>query len=119
MTRSFTANSYWITLGHRETTTIGGFTIQYQGRVSALGSIPPGGIPMQLTVFGLHPRSLVPTSSYCDPTETIGAIFVPFADLQQYVDLVRNERPLRGTLDRISGSYLSTGLEPPGEQEGH
>jgi hypothetical protein len=119
MTRSFTVLTYWITLGYRETMTVGGFTIQYQGRFSALGGIPPGGIPMQLTVYGLHPRSLVPTSAYCDPTETFASIFVPFADLHQYVDLVRNERPVYGHLSVGSGGYLATGMEPTGEQEGH
>jgi hypothetical protein len=119
MSNSFAVLNYWITMGQRQAMTVAGFTIQVQGRVRALGGIPPGGVPMQLTVYGLHPRSLVPTGEYCNATETEGAVFVPFADLPQYVDVVRNERPVYCHLDKVSGSYLYTGLEPTGEQEGH
>jgi hypothetical protein len=119
MTKSFAVLNYWFTLGSRQTATIGGFTIQFQGRFRALGGIPPGGVPMQFTVYGLHPRSLVPTSAYCNAEETDAAIFVPFVELHHYVDIVRNERPVYGHLNKVSGSYLVTGLEPAGEQEGH
>ena len=55
---------------------------------------------------------------YCNAAQTQGAIFVPFGDLHNYVDIVRNEKPVYARLDQTSGMTLSTGLEPPGEEEG-
>jgi hypothetical protein len=111
MVNVFAVSAYTYLVGYQNTTTYGGVTIQYQGRVSARGDDGS-----QLSVYGLHPASPVPPAPYCDDAMTHGAIFVPFGELQSYVDILRNEKPVYGRLDP-EGMTLSTSLEPPGEEE--
>jgi hypothetical protein len=111
MVNVFTVSAYTYLVGYRNTTTYDGVTIQYQGRLSARGDDGS-----QLSVYGLHPASPVPSAPYCNPEMTHGAMFVPFGDLPIYVDILRNEKPVYGRLDP-AGMTLSTSLEPPGEEE--
>lgn len=112
MVNVFAINSYTYTVGYGITTTYDGVAIQYQGRVSARSADGS-----QLSVYGLSPGSPVPATAYCNATKTQGAIFVPFADLHNYVDILRNEKPVYARLDPVLGLTLSTSLEPPGEEE--
>jgi hypothetical protein len=112
MVNIFMVSTYTYLVGYGITTTYDGVRIQYQGRLSARGDDGS-----QLSVYGLHPASPVPPAPYCNAAQSHGAIFVPFADLQSYVDIVRNEKPVYGKLDPVMGMTLSTSLEPPGEEE--
>ena len=112
MVNVFAITTYTYTLGYGITTTYDGVAIQYQGRLSARSAEGA-----QLSVYGLSPGSPVPAAAYCNTAETQGAIFVPFADLHNYVDLVRNEKPVYARLDPVLGMTISTSLEPPGEDE--
>jgi hypothetical protein len=109
----FAVTSYAYQVGYRNTATYAGVTIQYQGRLSARGADGE-----QLTVYGLRPESSVPRDPYCNDTQTQGAIFVPFADLHNYVAIVRGEEPVYARLDLTLGMCLFTGPEPVGEDEG-
>jgi hypothetical protein len=113
MVNVFAITTYTYLVGYGSSTTYAGVAIQYQGRLSARGADGS-----QLSVYGLRPGSPVPVAPYCNATQTQGAIFVPFADLHNYVDIVRNEKPVYARLDPALGMTLSTGLEPPGEEEG-
>lgn len=113
MVNVFAITIYTYVVGYGSTTTYDGVAIQYQGRLSARGADGS-----QLSVYGLSPGSPVPVGPYCNTTQTQGAIFVPFADLHNYVDIVRNEKPVYARLDPALGLTLSTSLEPPGEEEG-
>lgn len=111
MVNVFAITTYTYTLSSGISTSYGGVAIQYQGRLSTRS-----GEGSQLSVYGLSPGSPVP-DAVCNAAETQGAIFVPFADLHNYVDLVRNEKPVYARLDPVLGMTLSTSLEPPGEEE--
>lgn len=113
MVNVFAVTAYTYLVGDGCTTTFDGVAIQYQGRLSARGADGH-----QLSVYGLRPGSPVPVAPYCNAAQTQGAIFVPFGDLHNYVDIVRNEKPVYARLDQTLGMTLSTGLEPPGEEEG-
>ncbi|MCU1563958.1 MAG: hypothetical protein JWN05_2337 [Arthrobacter sp.] len=109
----FAITSYAYQVGYRNTATYAGITIQYQGRLSARGANGE-----QLTIYGLRPDSPVPADPYCNDTRTQGAIFVPFADLHNYWNIVRSEEPVYARLDLALGMFLFTGPEPAGEDEG-
>jgi hypothetical protein len=49
----------------------------------------------------------------------VGAIFVPFSELYQYVDIARNEKPLYASLNSDNPNWMSltTSAEPVGEGE--
>ena len=49
----------------------------------------------------------------------VGAIFLPFEDMDQYVDMVRNEKPIYAYLnsDHPQWNSLKTSKEPVGEEE--
>ena len=113
MVNVFAVTTYTYVVGYGSTTTFDGVEIQYQGRLSARGADSS-----QLSVYGLRPGSPVPVIPYCNAAQTQGAIFVPFSDLHNYVDIVRNEKPVYARLDPDLGLTLSTSLEPPGEEEG-
>lgn len=113
MVNVFAITSYTYTVGYGSTTVYDGVTVQYQGRLSVRSADGS-----QLSVYGLHAGSPFPAAPCCNAAQTQGAIFVPFAELHHYVDIVRNEKPVYARLDPDFGMTLSTSLEPPGEEEG-
>jgi hypothetical protein len=120
----FSVNSYEVHLGYKSTTEWGGVNIQSQGFVTCFGPPPPPGTspsagPPQsrFIVYGLHPSSPVPSTPVYNVQADVGAIFVPFNDLHNYVDIVRHERPVFAYLDSVNPTWmeLRTGQEHVGE----
>ena len=111
---SFKVSRYILKLGHKMKSTWGETTIEAQGILACYGEHP-----QQLIVYGLHPDSPVPPSAFCNWTVRLGAIFVPFADLPAYLDLVRNEEPVyaRISSDDPDSMALGSDMEPVGEGE--
>jgi hypothetical protein len=111
---SFKVDKYILKLGYKLESTWGETTIQAQGILACYGEHP-----QRLIIYGLHPDSPVPPSAVCNWSVRLGAIFVPFADLSAYVDIVRNEEPVyaRITSDDPNAMDLGTDMEPVGEGE--
>ena len=111
--KTFPVTNYILQTGYKSTTNWG-ITIQAQGYVACYGSSNE-----RLIIYGLHPASPVPPAPVCNWAGNVGAIFVPFADLPQYVDIVRNEKPVFARLDSDNPGWmsLSTSQEPVGEGE--
>jgi hypothetical protein len=113
--KTFAVTNYALNSGFKNTASWGGVTIQIQGHLTCHGADGS-----RFIVYGLHPTSPVPASPVYNVNGNVGAIFVPFGDLPNYVDVVRNEKPVYARLDSDHPNWmsLSTGLEPVGEQEG-
>ncbi len=111
---SFIVNKYILKLGHKLKSTWGETTIEAQGILACYGEDRE-----RLIIYGLHPSSPVPPSAVCNWSVRLGSIFVPFADLPAYVDIVRNEKPVyaRITSDDPNSMDLGTDMEPIGEGE--
>lgn len=70
-------------------------------------------------MYGLHPDSKLPNPVFIEANK-VGAIFIHFPQLQNYIDLVRNENPIYSYLNSVKPDWNSirTTNEPVGEQEG-
>jgi hypothetical protein len=114
-TKTFEVTNYALNAGYRNTAIWGGVTIQIQGYAACYGADGS-----RFIVYGLHPSSPVPASPAYNVAGNVGAIFVPFSDLHNYVDLLRNEKPLYANLNSDNPNWMSlrTSQEPVGEEEG-
>ncbi len=112
--KTFEVKTYVLQNGYKNTATWGAVNIQIQGYVTCSGANGE-----RLIVYGLHPSSPVPPNAFCNFAGNVGAIFVPFVELHNYVDLVRNEKPIFARLDsdRPEWMSLSTSAELVGEGE--
>jgi hypothetical protein len=113
-TKSFNVVRYVTMAGYKSTATWGGTQILIQGYVACYGEKND-----RFIVYGLHPDSPVPAAPVYNVGGNVGAIFVPYSDLANYVDLVRNEKPVYAYLnsDHPDWMGLRTSLEPIGEGE--
>jgi hypothetical protein len=91
-----------------------GTSILAQGTVVCRGAAGE-----RLIIYGLHPASPVPPAPVCNWAGNVGAVFVPFAQMPVYVDIVRNEGPVYARLDsdHPETMCLTTSEEPVGEGE--
>jgi len=112
--KTFSVKTYEIGVGYKNSAIWGGVSILIQGHL-----VCNSGDGYRFIVYGLHPASAVPPPVYIEANK-VGAIFIPFADLHNYVDLVRNEKPINVYLNSTSPNWnsLRTSAEPVGEQEG-
>ncbi len=112
--KSFEVTGYVLNAGYKNSATWGGVQILIQGYVACSGADRS-----RFIVYGLHPSSPVPPAPVYNVAGNVGAIFVPFADLPAYVDLVRNEKPVYANLDSDHPEWmcLRTSTEPVGEEE--
>jgi hypothetical protein len=112
--RTFEVKTYVLQNGYKNTATFGAVTIQIQGYLACSGANGE-----RFIVYGLHPSSPVPPNAFCNFAGNVGAIFIPFVELHNYVDLVRNEKPIFARLDsdRPEWMALSTSAELVGEGE--
>ena len=112
--KTFIVESYVVKAGFKNTATWGGVRVEMQGYLACYG--PENS---RLIVYGLHPDSPVPEKPVYNVAGDVGAIFVPFADLPFYVDLVRNEKPVYARLNSDHPEWISlqTSKEPVGEEE--
>ncbi len=113
--KTFAVTTYVLNVGHKNTATWGTTQIQIQGYVACYGEDGS-----RLIVYGLHPSSPVPPAPVYNVSGNVGAVFVPFTELHNYVDIVRNEKPVYARLDSDHPDWmsLSTSQEPVGEEEG-
>ena len=72
-----------------------------------------------LDVYFLSSDSPVPDPGYDVPNKK-GFMFLNIRDIQAFVDMLRNEKPVYGHLrgDRPEWTSVTTGKEPVGEGEG-
>jgi hypothetical protein len=112
--KTFPVATYILSAGFKNTSGWGGVTIQSQGSLTCRGADGS-----TLIVYGLHPSSPVPATPVYNISANVGAIFVAFGDLPNYVDIVRNEKPVYARLDSDQPNWmgLSTNWEAVGEQE--
>jgi hypothetical protein len=113
--KTFAVTNYVLNTGYKNTASWGGVAIQVQGYLACNGADGS-----RFIVYGLHPSSPVPPAPVYNVGGNVGAIFVPFSDLPNYVDIVRHEKPVYAHLnsDQPDWMALSTSQEPVGEQEG-
>jgi hypothetical protein len=114
-TKTFAVTNYVLSTGFKNSASWGGVAIQIQGYVACYGADGS-----RFIVYGLHPSSPLPPAPVYNIAGNVGAIFVPFGDLPQYVDIVRNEKPVYATLNSEQPNWmgLTTASEPVGEHEG-
>ena len=112
--KTFEVNNYTLNVGYKNSATWGGVAIQIQGYVACAATDGS-----RFIVYGLHPSSPVPPNPVYNVAGNVGAIFVPFSELHNYVDLVRNEKPVFARLDSDNPNWmsLSSSKEPVGEEE--
>lgn len=112
--KTFEVASYVLNMGFKNGATWGGVAIQIQGYVACTGKDRS-----RFIVYGLHPSSPVPPAPVYNVAGNVGAIFVPFAEISKYVDIVRNEKPVYANLNSDNPNWmgLSTSPEPIGEGE--
>lgn len=112
--KTFVVNTYEIGTGYKNNATWGGVTIDIQGHLVCYSSDG-----YRFIIYGLHPNSQVPKPVYIEANK-VGAIFIPFSELQNYIDLVRNEKPIHAYLNSTNPNWnsLRTSAEPVGEEEG-
>lgn len=111
---TFPVSHYVYNVGYKNSAVWDGTKILIQGYVACYGADN-----WRFIVYGLHPDSPVPPKPVYNIAGRVGAIFVPFCDLQNYVDIVRNERPVYAFLaaDHPEWMCLKTSAEPVGEGE--
>jgi len=101
-----------VKLGHALTATWSGTRIKARGLVACYGG------DHRFIAYFLTEDSPVPDSVYV-VNNRVGAIFLPFNEMEPFVDLLRNEKPIYAYLnsDRPEWNNISTALEPVGEEE--
>ncbi len=112
--KTFHVSSYRIGMGYKNTATWNGVKILIQGHLVCNSKDK-----YRFIIYGLHPKSQIPDPVYI-PANKVGAIFIPFAELQNYIDLVRFEKPVYVYMNSTKPDWnsLRTSSEPVGEQEG-
>ena len=110
--KKFQIEGYKVALGHALTATWSGTPIKARGYVACYGG------DHRFIAYFLTDDSPVPKPVYVVQNK-VGAIFLPFKEMEPFVDLVRNERPIYAYLnsDRPEWNNIRTSLEPIGEEE--
>ena len=111
-TKRFMVERYSIKLGDALTATWSGTQIKARGIIACRGG------KHRFIAYFLTPDSLIPDPVYIEANR-VGAIFLPFEEMNAYVDLVRNEKPIYAYMNssRPEWNNLSTSEEPVGEEE--
>lgn len=113
VSKSFTVKHYMLNLGYKMTATaLDGTEIKARGVISCEGD------DHRFIMYFLTEDSPIPEPFYNVATKT-AAIYLPFEDMCQFVDLLRNEEPVYAYLDsdRPEWSNIGTSREPIGEGE--
>jgi hypothetical protein len=111
--KSFEVINYTLQAGFKNTASSPVGTILIQGLL-----VCNGADGTRFAIYGLHPLSPVPAPVYNEATKW-GNIFIPFKELREYVDIVRNEKPVYAYLNSANPDWnsISTSTEPVGEGE--
>jgi len=110
--KRFLVSRYQIKLGHALSATWSGTRIKARGIVACYGA------DHRFIAYFLTDDSPVPKPVYVVANK-VGAIFLPFKEMEPFIDLLRNEKPIYAYLnsDRPDWNSISTSMEPVGEEE--
>ena len=110
--KTFLVENYELALGHAMSATWSGTTIRARGYVACYGG------DHRFIAYFLTDDSPVPNPVYVVANK-VGAIFLPFREMEPFVDLLRNEKPVYAYLnsDQPAWNSIRTTLEPVGEEE--
>ncbi|MEE8354321.1 MAG: hypothetical protein V3S09_00705 [Candidatus Bathyarchaeia archaeon] len=111
-TKRFLVSHYQIKLGHGMNATWNGKKIDARGVVACHGE------GNRFIAYFLTDQSPVPDPVY-NPSNNVGAIFLPFKECAPFIDLLRNEKPVYAYLNSAKPQWnsISTSMEPIGEEE--
>ena len=111
--RYFPITSYRIKLSDKSSAGFGGTIIKVRGLISCIGADN-----QRILAYFLTDDSPVPA-----PTTTWegkwGPVFLPKEMMGQWVDMLRNEKPIYGYINTAHPEWtnISTSMEPVGEEE--
>jgi hypothetical protein len=110
--KRFLVSRYQLKLGHAMSATWSGTRIKARGVVACHGT------DHRFIAYFLTDDSPVPDPVYVVANK-VGAIFLPFKEIEPFVDLLRNEKPIYAYLnsDHPEWNSISTSMEPVGEEE--
>ena len=111
-TKTFQVKKYELILGDAMEAVWRGVPIKARGILDCRGATH------HLLIYFLNPDSQEPHPIY-DPANKVGAIFLRFSEMAQFVDLVRNEKPVYAYLNDSNPEWnsISTSKEPVVEAE--
>jgi len=114
----FEVQEYKVVFRQLEERDFGGVTAQVRGLVRCIGRGVTNQGNYQLDVYFLTTASDFP-QPVVDLENRMGSIFLPMVDMLTFVDILRNEKPIYGYLDKDTPSWTSitTDNEPVGEGE--
>jgi hypothetical protein len=109
---SFEVSTYDVRLARQLDLHVDGNLVRYHASINCRGS------GYSLAIYFLTDSSFVPNNAY-DAAAKRGTMYLPQEQLQPYIDLLRNEKPvycfLNSSYPLHNGIY--TGTEPVGEAE--
>jgi hypothetical protein len=110
LAKVFEVKQYLIVWRQLEMMQIGGETVHLRGIVRCIGD------EYGLDVYFLAPDSPFPPPAFL-PDQKKGYMFMPIADIQAFVDTIRNEKPIFAHLrgDKPEWTSITTSKEPVGE----
>lgn len=89
--------------------------------VGCLGKHPVSGKRCGLSIYFMPAGSELPESFYVlKETEEYRGIFLPISEMAYYVDLLRNEKPIKVLISKSRADWtqlFTSAYEPPGEGE--
>jgi hypothetical protein len=111
-TTRFQIDNYQITLGPDLPSIVTNIDTKVTGIIGCYGK------EYQLMINLVEESGIIPRSNF-DVSRKTGAIFLPDSQLNNYVDLLRNEKPVFAYCndEKPEWSNISTSHEPVGENE--
>ncbi|NNK47858.1 MAG: hypothetical protein HKP01_03195 [Gemmatimonadetes bacterium] len=108
---NFLVERYQITLGDHSKT-FGGVDVRPRGVVACFGEF------LRLIYYFLPEGADAPNSMWSEDAR-LCVVFLPFASMPPFVDMLRNEKPIYGNIDTDTpgDAFVSTLHEPVGEEE--
>jgi hypothetical protein len=108
---NFLVERYQITLGDHPKT-FGGATVRPRGVVACFGEF------LRLIFYFLPDEVETPHAMWSEDAR-LCVTFLPFSAMPEFVDVLRNEKPIYGNIDTDApgDSFISTLHEPVGEEE--
>lgn len=108
---NFLVERYQITLGDHPKT-FGGTEVRPRGVVACFGEF------LRLIFYFLPEDASAPNAMWSEDAR-LCVVFLPFTAMAQFVDMLRNEKPIYGNIDTDApgDSFISTLHEPVGEEE--
>jgi len=97
--KTFDIKRHNLTLWQRWVASTG---VIYQGTLQCYGPSNE-----EFVVNALHPDNSIPTPPVCDMARNIAYIYIPFADFQQYIELVRTEKHVQATFDPVDPTRMN------------